>query len=154
MRGWFVRSAARRNILRMLAIARLFLEQHSISAKQFLGDDGPEGGAVAMFFGANDMGSVMMEENVVLCCWATYRLNERQICRLHPRRGWVPGRRDQYYNVLHRHDAAHLLDSQFPPKSIPRFAPSARLHNQRLMPGLDDGSDRSAKVQLPILGGQ
>ena len=43
---------------------------------------GPKIGQLALFFGANDMGSVMMEENVVSAAGTTYKLNEREICRL------------------------------------------------------------------------
>jgi lysophospholipase L1-like esterase len=115
---------------------------------------GPKVGQLAMFFGANDMGSVMMEENVVSAAGTTYRLNEREICRLIRDAGWVPAQRDQYYNVLRRHDGA---DS---PDRIPQEHPPVRAVSQideqfiGSAPGLDDGSDRSAKVQLPILGGQ
>ena len=43
---------------------------------------GPKVGQLALFFGANDMGSVMMEENVVSSAGTTYRLDEAMICRL------------------------------------------------------------------------
>ena len=66
--------------------------------------------------------------------------------------GWIPAQRDQYYNVLKRHDGP---DS---PDLVPQAAPPVR--NIRRIdkefigaaPGLDDGRDVSVKVQLPILG--
>ena len=70
---------------------------------------GPKIGQLAMFFGANDMGSVMMEENVVSAAGATFKLSEREICRLIRDGGWVPAQRDQYYNVLRRHDGRYAL---------------------------------------------
>ena len=62
---------------------------------------GPKIGQLALFFGANDMGSVMMEENVVSAAGATYRLDEPEIRRLITDAGWEPQQRDQYYNPVH-----------------------------------------------------
>jgi hypothetical protein len=109
-------------------------------------------GQLALFFGANDMGSVMMEENVVSAAGTTYRLAERDICRLIRDAGWVPAQRDQYYNVLKRHDGPDAPDL--------RPLPDPPLRNVRRIdkdfigaaPGIDAGADRSERVQLPILG--
>ena len=49
--------------LKTLAIGRLFLDNSQPAGQ--LGDAGPKIGQLALFFGANDMGSVMMEEKVV-----------------------------------------------------------------------------------------
>src|SRR5258706_16416683 len=113
---------------------------------------GPKVGHLVFYFGSNDMGSVMMEENVVSAAGATYKLEEREICRLIRDAGWVPAQRDQYYNVLKRHDgndAPDLLPLVKPPvrnvKKIDKEFIGAA-------PGLDDGADRSVKVQLPLLG--
>jgi len=108
---------------------------------------------LAMFFGANDMGSVMMEENVVSAAGTTYRLSEREICRLIRDAGWIPAQRDQYYNVLHRHDGPDSPDRR-PPQHPP--VRDVRMIDKSFIgaaPGLDDGRDRSVKMQLPILGG-
>jgi hypothetical protein len=94
----------------------------------------------------------MMEENVVSAAGTTYRLGEREICRLIRDSGWVPAQRDQYYNVLRRHegpDSPDLRRLENPPirnvrKIDKEFIGAA--------PGLDDGQDQSVKVQLPILG--
>jgi hypothetical protein len=98
------------------------------------------------------MGSVMMEENVVSAAGTTYKLNEREICRLIRDAGWIPAQRDQYYNVLKRHDSSSSPDL--------RPDPQARMRNVRKIdkqfigaaPGLDDGADRNVSLQLPILG--
>jgi hypothetical protein len=105
-----------------------------------------------MCFGANDMGSVMMEENVVSAAGTTYRLNEREICRLIRDAGWIPAQRDQYYNVLRRHEGADSPDLR--PDPAPPMRHVARVDDQFIgnAPGLDDGADRSVSLQLPILG--
>jgi cyclic dehypoxanthinyl futalosine synthase len=151
LRGRVVRMAGADEYLRMLAIARLFFDNIPSLQSSWV-TMGPKIGQLALFFGANDMGSVMMEENVVSAAGTTYRLEAREICRLIRDAGWVPAQRDQYYNVLKRHDGT---DS---PDLVPN--PNARTRNVKKIdkqfigsaPGLDDGADRSVKVQLPLLG--
>jgi cyclic dehypoxanthinyl futalosine synthase len=113
---------------------------------------GPKIGQLALMFGANDMGSVMMEENVVSAAGTTYKLNAREICRLVRDAGWVPAQRDQYYGVLKRHDGAASPD--LVPLDHPPTRNVRKIDKQFIgaAPGLDDGADRSVKVQLPILG--
>jgi len=151
LRGRVVRMAGADEYLRMLAIARLYFDNIPSLQSSWV-TMGPKVGQLALFFGANDMGSVMMEENVVSAAGATYKLSEREICRLIRDAGWVPAQRDQYYNVLRRHDgpaSPDLVKLAHPPvrdvkKIDKQFIGAA--------PGLDDGQDRSAKVQLPLLG--
>jgi cyclic dehypoxanthinyl futalosine synthase len=85
--------------LRMLALSRLYLHNVANIQSSWV-TMGPQVGQLALFFGANDMGSVMMEENVVSAAGTTYRLNEEEIARLIADAGWRPQRRDQYYRCL------------------------------------------------------
>jgi cyclic dehypoxanthinyl futalosine synthase len=71
---------------------------------------GPHVGQVALAYGANDMGSVMMEENVVSSAGTTYCLDEALICRLIREAGFTPAQRDNYYDVLRVHDGADSPD--------------------------------------------
>jgi cyclic dehypoxanthinyl futalosine synthase len=152
LRGRVVRMAGSQEYLRMLAIARLFFDNIKSLQSSWV-TMGPKVGQLALFFGANDMGSVMMEENVVSAAGTTYKLSEREICRLIRDSGWVPSQRDQYYRVLRRHDGADSPDL--------RTRDDAPVRNVRRIdkefigraPGIDDGADRSVKVQLPLLGG-
>jgi cyclic dehypoxanthinyl futalosine synthase len=61
---------------------------------------GPKVGQLALFFGANDMGSVMMEENVVSAAGTTFRLNEPEIRRLITDAGYTPRKRNYYYELI------------------------------------------------------
>jgi cyclic dehypoxanthinyl futalosine synthase len=152
LRGRVVRMAGAEEYLRMLAIARLFFDNIGSLQSSWV-TMGPKIGQLALFFGANDMGSVMMEENVVSAAGTTYKLEEREICRLIRDAGWVPAQRDQYYNVLKRHD-----DGGDAPDLKPAARPPVRnvrkIDKQYIgtAPGLDDGADQSVKVQLPLLG--
>jgi len=85
--------------LRMLAIARLYLDNIPNIQSSWV-TMGPKIGQLALLLGANDMGSVMMEENVVSAAGTTYRLNEEQIRRLIIDAGWTPQQRDQYYQPI------------------------------------------------------
>ena len=87
--------------LTMLAIARLYFDNIANIQSSWV-TMGPKIGQLALFFGANDMGSVMMEENVVSAAGTTYRLNEEEIRRLIQDAGWTPKQRDQYYRPIHR----------------------------------------------------
>jgi cyclic dehypoxanthinyl futalosine synthase len=152
LRGRVVRMAGADEYLRMLAIARLYFDNIPSLQSSWV-TMGPKVGQLAMFFGANDMGSVMMEENVVSAAGTTYRLNEREICRLIRDAGWVPAQRDQYYNILHRHEGPDSPDLR--PLENPPLRNVRKIDTQFIgaAPGLDDGKDRSVKVQLPLLGG-
>jgi len=95
--------------LRMLSLARLYLDNVKNMQSSWV-TMGPKVGQLALFFGANDMGSVMMEENVVSAAGTSFRLNEEGICRIIRDSGWVPAQRNQYYQVLKRHDGAASPD--------------------------------------------
>jgi len=153
LKGRVVRMAGADEYLRMLAIARLYFDNIASLQSSWV-TMGPKVGQLALFFGANDMGSVMMEENVVSAAGTTYRLEAREICRLIRDAGWVPAQRDQYYNVLRRHDGPDSPD--LVPQAVPPVRNVRRIDKEFIgaAPGLDDGSDRSVKVQLPILGGR
>ena len=151
LRGRVVRMAGADEYLRTLAIARLFLDNISSLQSSWV-TMGPKIGQLAMFFGANDMGSVMMEENVVSAAGTSYRLNEREICRLIRDAGWIPAQRDQYYNVLKRYDGADSPDLK--PLDHPPLRDVKKIDKQFIgaAPGLDDVA--AVKLQLPILGGR
>ncbi|MEW6251473.1 MAG: radical SAM protein [Planctomycetota bacterium] len=85
--------------LRLLAVARLYLDNIPNIQSSWV-TMGPKIGQLALFFGANDMGSVMMEENVVSAAGTTFRLDENEIRRLITDAGWAPQQRDQYYRPI------------------------------------------------------
>lgn len=152
LRGRVVRMAGADEYLRTLAIARLYLDNIPNLQSSWV-TMGPKVGQLAMFFGANDMGSVMMEENVVSAAGTTYKLNAREICRLVRDAGQVPAQRDQYYNVIKRHEGPDSPDLQ--PELVTRTRDVKKIDKTFIgtVPGIDDGADVSVKVQLPILGG-
>lgn len=107
--GRTVKLADANEYLRMLALARLYLDNFKNMQSSWV-TMGPKIGQLALFFGANDMGSVMMEENVVSAAGTSYRLSEEMICRLVRDAGWIPSQRNQYYEILRRHDGPDSPD--------------------------------------------
>jgi cyclic dehypoxanthinyl futalosine synthase len=87
--------------LRMTALARVYLDNITNIQSSWV-TQGVKVGQLALFFGANDMGSVMMEENVVSAAGTTYRMTEPQIREAIRTAGWVPKKRNCYYHVLEK----------------------------------------------------
>lgn len=97
--GRRVRMAGATEYLRTQALSRLLLDNvYSIGSSWVT--MGPHIGQVALAYGANDMGSVMMEENVVSSAGTTYCLNEPVLCRLIRDAGFTPAQRDNSYDVV------------------------------------------------------
>jgi cyclic dehypoxanthinyl futalosine synthase len=101
--GRRVRMAGATEYLRTQAISRLVLDNiYSIGSSWVT--MGPHVGQMALQFGANDMGSVMMEENVVSAAGTTYCLDEAVLCRLIREAGFLPAQRDNQYDLIRVHD--------------------------------------------------
>lgn len=107
--GKRVRMSGSTDYLRTQALSRLYLDNiYSIGASWVT--MGPHIGQVALAFGANDMGSVMMEENVVSSAGTTYCLDEAVICRLIRGAGFTPAQRDNVYDIIRIHSGADAPD--------------------------------------------
>jgi len=85
--------------LRMQALARIFLDNFENLQSSWV-TQGPAIGQVALKYGANDFGSVMMEENVVSSAGTTYRLDADAIESLIRDAGYEPRRRNNWYELL------------------------------------------------------
>jgi cyclic dehypoxanthinyl futalosine synthase len=85
--------------LRMQALARIFLDNFDNVQSSWV-TQGPKIGQIALKYGANDFGSVMMEENVVSSAGTTFRLNSADIERLIREAGYEPHRRSTWYQLL------------------------------------------------------
>ncbi len=97
-----LRMAGSTDYLRTQALSRLFLDNiHSIGSSWVT--MGPKIGQLGLFFGANDMGSVMMEENVVSAAGTTYCLDEAVLCHLIRDAGFTPAQRDNQYRLVRVH---------------------------------------------------
>ena len=85
--------------LRTQALARIFLDNVDNLQSSWV-TQGPNIGQIALKYGANDFGSVMMEENVVSAAGTTFRLNAGEIESLILDAGYEPRRRNNWYELL------------------------------------------------------
>ena len=87
--------------LRLLAVSRLYLDNFKNLQSSWV-TQGSYIGQMALKFGANDLGSTMMEENVVKAAGASNRMNQDEMIRLIKDIGEIPAKRDTAYNILER----------------------------------------------------
>ncbi len=85
--------------LRLLAVSRLYLDNFPNIQSSWV-TQGSYIGQLALMFGANDLGSTMMEENVVAAAGAVNRMNQEEMIRLISDIGERPAKRDTAYNIL------------------------------------------------------
>jgi cyclic dehypoxanthinyl futalosine synthase len=85
--------------LRTQAIARLYLDNIPNIQSSWV-TQGGKIGQVALFFGANDMGSLMIEENVVASAGTVHYLTLEEIKRSIREAGWEPRQRNVFYELI------------------------------------------------------
>lgn len=87
--------------LRTLAVSRLYLDNvRNVQASWVT--QGSKIGQVALAFGANDMGSTMIEENVVAAAGTRFMLAREELVRLIADAGHIPVQRDTLYREVRR----------------------------------------------------
>ena len=87
--------------LRLLAVSRLYLDNFRNLQSSWV-TQGSYIGQLALKFGANDLGSTMMEENVVKAAGASNRMNQEEMIRLIKDIGENPAKRNTAYEILER----------------------------------------------------
>ena len=85
--------------LRTLALSRIILDNFDNLQASWV-TQGGKVGQLSLAFGANDMGSVMIEENVVRAAGASYCMDEVEIVENVEDAGFVPKRRNMHYEIL------------------------------------------------------
>jgi cyclic dehypoxanthinyl futalosine synthase len=85
--------------LRMLALARLVLDNFDNLQASWV-TQGGKVGQLSLAYGANDMGSVMIEENVVRAAGAEYCMDEFEVVRNIENAGFIAKRRNMHYEIL------------------------------------------------------
>jgi len=89
------------DFLRMLAVSRLFLDNIQHIQASWL-TQGIRLGQAALHFGADDMGSIMIEENVISAAGANTKANEMELRYQIRKAGFRPQQRDILYNYIER----------------------------------------------------
>src|SRR5207237_1339916 len=93
------REATGVDYLRTLALARIVLDNFDHLQASWV-TQGGKVGQLSLAYGANDMGSVMIEENVVRAAGASYCMDEAEIVRNIEDAGFIPKRRNMHYEIL------------------------------------------------------
>ena len=99
----------------MLSVSRLFLDNIENFQSSWL-TQGLRLGQVALRFGANYMGSIMIEENVVSAAGAHNRSDEKTLRYLISEAGFIPQQRD----ILYRHVNRQPQEEKRAPTSLPK----------------------------------
>lgn len=85
--------------LRMQALSRIYLDNIPNIQSSWV-TQGLDIGQVALRFGANDLGSIMIEENVVSQAGTTFKMGVADMQRLIRELGYEPHQRDNWYQLL------------------------------------------------------
>ena len=93
--------------IQMVAVSRIFLDNVQHIQASWL-TQGLKLGQTALRFGADDMGSIMIEENVVSAAGANTHANERDLRYQIREAGFIPQQRDILYNYVDRPDVDSL----------------------------------------------
>ena len=85
--------------LKTQAVARIYLDNFPNIQSSWV-TQGREIGQLALLFGANDMGSLMIEENVVSAAGTVHHLTLEQMRSAIAQLGWIPRRRNVFYELF------------------------------------------------------
>jgi cyclic dehypoxanthinyl futalosine synthase len=85
--------------LRTLAVARLYLGNISHIQGSWV-TQGQNTGQLTLAFGADDLGSIMLEENVVKAAGTSYQMSIDKMVEIISAAGKIPAQRDTEYNIL------------------------------------------------------
>ena len=119
--------------LRTLAVSRLFFD-NIVHFQTSWVTQGKKIGQTALAFGADDMGSIMIEENVVSSAGTSYRMSQDEMEHLIRSAGYTPKQRTNLYErIVTRQDTAE----------------QARLYRNALTPA---NRDLVSSALLPVLG--
>jgi cyclic dehypoxanthinyl futalosine synthase len=113
--------------LRTLALSRIVLDNFDNLQASWV-TQGGKVGQLSLAYGANDMGSVMIEENVVRAAGASYCMDELEIVASVENAGYTPKRRNMHYEILG--------DPIFRERDVPRMLSlaTARIEGERSVP--------------------
>ena len=85
--------------LRVLALSRIILDNVPNLQASWV-TQGDKMAQVALFFGANDLGGTMLEENVVAAAGCSFRMSQEEMISLIRRAGFRPAQRTTTYRIL------------------------------------------------------
>jgi len=103
MQDWQIDLGTGMDYLKTTALARVVLDNFDNLQVSYV-TQGPKMAQIALSFGANDFGSLMLEENVVSATGIDFIMPEQEICRIIEDAGFTPARRYQDYTLVRPDD--------------------------------------------------
>jgi len=103
--------------LKVVAVSRLMMDNIPNIQGSWV-TMGPKVGQTALHYGANDMGSIMIEENVVSAAGTSFVLDRAGMIDLVRRAGFTPVHRDIYYNLLAEYPEYELGNQTHPSERL------------------------------------
>ena len=97
------RRATANQYLRIIAVARLYLDNFDHVDASWFGE-GRQSGQVALHFGADDFGGTLLEESVMQEAGHHIRTTVQEVQTMIREAGFVPAQRDTHYRVLRAFD--------------------------------------------------
>jgi len=85
--------------LKTLSVARLFLDNFDHIQGSWV-TQGPEIGQMSLCFGGDDLGSIMIEENVVRSTGVSYKMSKEEMISLIGATGRIPAKRNTKYEIM------------------------------------------------------
>ena len=104
--------------LKTQAVSRIYIDNIPNIQSSWV-TQGDKTGQVALFFGANDMGSLMIEENVVSQAGTVYHLTLETIRRCIREAGYIPRQRNVFYEYLDEADETASQTAPRPSVALP-----------------------------------
>lgn len=103
--------------LKTQAVSRLYLDNIPNIQSSWV-TQGDKIGQIALFFGANDMGSLMIEENVVSQAGTVYHLSVQTLRRCIREAGFIPRQRNVFYEYIDEADESGQGEASSPAASV------------------------------------
>jgi len=113
-----VRPAGAFEYLKTNAVARLYLDNFRNIQSSWV-TQGLKVGQMAMLYGANDMGSLMIEENVVAEAGTVHHLSLAQIRNAISQLGFAPRQRNVFYELIDEPATGDLPQNRQKPLELP-----------------------------------
>lgn len=87
--------------LKMVSVSRLFLDNFDNVQGSWV-SQGKEIGQMSLLFGANDLGSIMIEENVLKAAGVSYKMSVDEMLQLIRKAGKIPAQRETDFGIVRR----------------------------------------------------
>ena len=101
----YIKPASLSYYLRVLAFSRIYLDNFQNIQSSHITQT-MEGGIIGLHFGANDLGSVMIEENVISSTNFKVHIPKiEEMVKAIKKAGFIPAQRDTYYNIIRVYDS-------------------------------------------------